>query len=160
MHDAWLSKKADDIQGFADKNDMNYFYSGLKEIYGPFHLNKICLNQIYGPTTSDTSPLLNTDGTTLITDKEDILTRWAEHFDTVLNRPSVINDEAINRLPQIPTKEALDIMPTTEELPKAISQLSSGKAPGSDSIPAEIYKNCGPALVLWFLQLLRLIWQQ
>ena len=55
-------------------------------------------------------------GTALITDKEDILKRWAEHFDSVLNRPSVINDEAINRLPQIPTNEALDIMPTREEL--------------------------------------------
>ena len=56
------------------------FYSGLKEIYGR--------------TTSGTSPLLNIDGTTLITDKEDILKRWAEHFDSILNRPSVINDEA------------------------------------------------------------------
>ena len=146
MQDAWLSKKADEIQGFADKNDMKNFYSGLKEIYGP--------------TTSGTSPLLNIDGTALITDKEDILKRWAEHFDSVLNRPSVINDEAINRLPQIPTNEALDIMPTREELLKAISQLSSGKAPGSDSIPAEIYTNGGPALVLQILQLFRLIWQQ
>ena len=51
-------------------------------------------------------------------------------------------------------------MPTREELVKAISQLSSGKAPGSDSIPAEIYKNGGPALVLQTLQLFRLIWQQ
>ena len=73
---------------------------------------------------------------------------------------SIWNDEAINRLPQIPTNEALDIMPTREELLKAISQLSSGKAPSSDSIPAEIYKNGGPALVLQTLQLFRLIWQQ
>ena len=72
----------------------------------------------------------------------------------------VINDEANNRLPQIPTTEALDIMPTREELLKAISQLSSGKAPGPDSFPAEIYKNGGPALALRILQLFRLIWQQ
>ena len=48
--------------------------------------------------------ILNVDGTTLITNKEDILMRWAEHFDSVLNRPSVINEDAINRLPQIPPK--------------------------------------------------------
>ena len=48
---------------------MKNFYSGLKEIYGL--------------TTSCTSPLLNIDGTTLITDKENILKRWAEHFDSV-----------------------------------------------------------------------------
>ena len=57
-------------------------------------------------------PLLNIDGTTLISDKEDILKRWDEHFDSVLNRPSVINDEAINRLLQIPANEAFDTMPT------------------------------------------------
>ena len=51
-------------------------------------------------------------------------------------------------------------MPTREELLKAISQLSSGKVPGSDSIPAEIYKNGGPALVLRILQLFRFVWQQ
>ena len=84
----------------------------------------------------------------------------AEHFDSILNHPSVINDEAINRLPQIRTNEALDIIPTREELLKAISQLSSGKEPGSDSIPAKIYKNDGPALVLRVLQLFRLIWQK
>ena len=49
---------------------------------------------------------------------------------------------------------------TLEELVKAISQLSSGKAPGSDSIPAEIYKCGGPALICRVLQLFRLIWQQ
>ena len=46
-----------------------------------------------------------------------------------------------------------------EELLKAISQQSSGKAPGSDSILTKIYKNGGPALVLRILQLFRLIWQ-
>ena len=51
-------------------------------------------------------------------------------------------------------------MPTREEFLKAISQLSSGKAPGSDSIPSEIYKNGVPALVLRILQLFRLVWQQ
>ena len=119
------------------------FYSGLKEIYGP--------------TTSCSSPILNKDETTLITEKEDILKRWAEHLDSVLNRPSAISDEAIKRIPQISTNEALDRVPTQEELVKAISQLSSGKAPGSDSIPAEVYKCGGPALICRVLQLFRLI---
>jgi len=35
---------------------------------------------------------------------------------------------------------ALDDMPTFDEIQKAICLLSSGKAPGSDLIPAEIYK--------------------
>jgi len=146
IQDSWLSKKADEIQRYADKKDMKNFYSGLKEIYGP--------------SASGTSPLLSADGTSLITDKSDILKRWAEHFDSILNRPSAVNNDAIDRLPQIAPNLALDTMPTEVELQKAISQLSSGKAPGSDNIPAEIYKHGGPALVRKLLQLLRLIWQQ
>ena len=58
-----------------------------------------CTKTIYGPHSSGTTPLLSADGTSLLTDKEAILKIWAEHFDGVLNRPSSINDEAINRLP-------------------------------------------------------------
>ena len=46
-------------------------------------------------------PLLSADGTSLLTDKEAISKRWAEHFDGVLNWPSSINDETINRLSQV-----------------------------------------------------------
>ena len=35
MQVSWLSAKADEIQGFADRNDMKNFYSSLKEVYGP-----------------------------------------------------------------------------------------------------------------------------
>ena len=54
------------------------------------------LKTIYGVTT-----LLSADVSTLLTDKEAILKRWAEHFDSVLNRPPSINEDAIDRLPQI-----------------------------------------------------------
>ncbi|KAK7091340.1 hypothetical protein V1264_009034 [Littorina saxatilis] len=145
MQDTWLSNKADEIQGYADRHDMKNFYDALKEVYGP--------------TTSGSSPLLSADGITLITDKEKILGRWAEHFDNVLNRPSTINDEAINRLPQVPINEALDDPPTLLETQKAIRLLSSGKAPGSDAIPAEVYKEGGAALTVRLHQLFLLMWE-
>lgn len=146
MQDSWLNAKADEIQRYADSHDMKNFYSGLKEVYGP--------------TSSGSSPLLSADGSTLITEKEKILDRWAEHFNGVLNRPSTINDEAINRLPQVPIDESLDVVPTLEEIQKAIRLLSTGKAPGADSIPAEIYKEGGMALVEKLHHLLELIWDQ
>ena len=74
-------KKADEIQSFADRKDMKKFFDALKTVYGP--------------QSSGTTPILSADGTSLLTDKEAILKRWAEHFDGVLNRPSSINDEAI-----------------------------------------------------------------
>ena len=121
MQDSWLRARAAEIQAYANRHDMKNFYSALKEIYGP--------------SSSGTSPLLSADGASLITEKEKILNRWAEQFNSVLNRPSSINNEAIECLPQVPTNESLNNVPTLEETQKAGHLLSSGKAPGSDSIP-------------------------
>ena len=85
MQDFWLSKKAEEIQSFADRKDMKKLHDALKTIYGP--------------KRSGATPLLSADGSTLLTDKLDILKRWAEHFNSVLNRSSYVNDNAINRLP-------------------------------------------------------------
>ena len=129
MQDSWLSKKADEIQSIADTKDMKKFFGALKTIYGP--------------QSSGTTPLLSVDETSILTDKEAILKRWAEHFDGVLNRPSSITDEAINKLP---CNSLLDELPTVSETVKAIKLLSSGKTPGSDAIPVEIYKAGDPPI--------------
>ena len=86
--------------------------------------------------------------------------RWAEHFENVLNRPSNINEEAIERLPQIPVNDTLAEPPTEEEVTKAIKRLSSGKAPGADSIPAEIYASGGPRLTESLTSLFTSMWTQ
>ena len=83
MQDSWLSKKAEEIQSFADRKDMKKFHDALKTIYGP--------------KSSGATPLLSADGSTLLTDKDAILKRWAEHFNSVLNRPSSVNDNACVR---------------------------------------------------------------
>ena len=88
------------------------------------------LKTVYGPQSSETTPLLNADGTSLLTDREAILKKWAEYVDGVLNRPSSI------------------MMKLSKDYHrwkvKAIKLLSSDKAPGSDAIPAEICKTGGP----------------
>ena len=60
----------------------------------------------------------------------------------------------------MPINEALDDPPTLLETQKAICLLSSGKAPGSDSIPAEVYKEGGSALTEKLHQMFLLMWQQ
>ena len=35
MQDSWLSKKANEIQSFADRKDMKKFFDALKTIYVP-----------------------------------------------------------------------------------------------------------------------------
>ena len=144
MQDSWLSSKADEIQSFADRKDMKKFFDTLKTVYGP--------------QSSGTTPLLSADGTSLLTDKEAILQGWAEHFDSVLNRPSSISDDAINRLPQVECNLLLDELPTVTESVKAIKLLSLGKAPGSDAIPAEIYKAGGTPVAKKMTEVFHIMW--
>ena len=68
-------------------------------------------------------------------------------FSAVLNRPADINADAIARLPPAETNTDLDNPPTEEVANKVIKQLSTGKAPGADAIPAEVYKHGGDTLL-------------
>ncbi|XP_059829770.1 uncharacterized protein LOC132396204 isoform X2 [Hypanus sabinus] len=145
MQDVWFSNKADEIQGYVDSHDTKRFYDALKAMYGP--------------QSSGSSPLLSADGTRLLTEKKQILERWAEHFNQVLNRPAKINDEAIARLPQVVINLHLDNLPT-EEVRKAIWQLSCSKAPGSDAIPAEVYKAGGPFMMQKLTELFQSMWNE
>ena len=111
MQDTWLSNKADEIQGYTDRHDMKRFFDSLKAIYGAL--------------TSGSSPMLSADGTKLIIDKNESVERWAEHFDGELNRPSSINDPAIQRLPQLAINPELEISPSEDEVAKVIELLSS-----------------------------------
>ena len=101
------------------------------------------LKTIYGPKSSGVTTLHSADGSTLLTDKVAVLERWAEHFNSVLNRPSSNNEGAIDRLPQIECNVQLDDFPAVMETRTTVQQLSSGKAPGADAIPAKVYKARG-----------------
>nr|VZI33671.1 unnamed protein product [Spirometra erinaceieuropaei] len=146
MQDAWTARKAEEIQGYADRNEWKNFFSAIKAVYGP--------------PTKGTSPPLSADGNTVLTEKTQILQRWAEHFRGVLNRPSVISDAAIERLPQVKTNVDLDLPPSLQETIRGVQQLSSGKAPGSDAIPAEVYKHGGPQLMDHLTALFQEMWRQ
>lgn len=47
-------------------------------------------------------------------------------------------------IPQNPTIDSLDLPPTLDEVRKAISQTSSGKAPGMNEVPAQLLEAAGP----------------
>nr|VZI28950.1 unnamed protein product [Spirometra erinaceieuropaei] len=146
MQDAWTASKAEEIQVYADRNEWKNFFSAIKAVYGP--------------PTKGLAPLLSADGSTLLTEKTQILQRWAEHFRDVLNRPSAISDAANVRLPQVETNADLDLPPSLQETIRAVQQLCSGKAPGSNAIPAEVYKPGGPQLMDHLTALFQEMWRQ
>ncbi|VDL89374.1 unnamed protein product [Schistocephalus solidus] len=115
MQDAWKLRKAEEIQGYADRNEMKNVFKAIKAIYGP------CIK--------GTTPLLSSELTTLLTEKSQILKRWANHFRSVLNCSSAISYAAIERLPQVDTNNDLYLPPSLPETIRAVQQISSGKAP-------------------------------
>ncbi|BHF63258.1 hypothetical protein SprV_0200625000 [Sparganum proliferum] len=106
MKDAWTARTSEEIQGYADRNEWKNFFSAIKDAYGP-------------PTKS-TAPRLSADGSTLLTEKTQILQRWAEHFRGVLTRRPTISDAAIDRLLQVETNVDLDLPPSLQETVRAV----------------------------------------
>ncbi|BHF63776.1 hypothetical protein SprV_0200677100 [Sparganum proliferum] len=61
MQDAWMACKAEEIQGYADRNETNKAFSVIKATYGP--------------QTKRTAPLLSCGGSALPTEMSQILKR-------------------------------------------------------------------------------------
>lgn len=129
MQNEWWTAKSQQTQQYADSNDMHNFYDSLKSIYGPKNCPLV--------------PIRSADGATLIKEQKQIVERWAEHFKILLNQRNVIDDTILNEIPDRPTINDLDLPPTFSEISQAVKSLKDNKAPGPDSIPAEILKHGG-----------------
>ncbi|KAH9590690.1 hypothetical protein MS3_00003278 [Schistosoma haematobium] len=74
----------------------------------------------------------------VITNIEERQNRWVEHFKELLNRLAPPNPPNIEAAP---TDLSINVgPPTIEEISMVIRQINSGKAAGSDNIPAEALK--------------------
>ena len=74
------------------------------------------------------------------------------YFSERLNRPTPATVEAPATIEQHPTQDDIANPPTLEEFVAAINSTKSGKTPGLDGLPAEIYKYGGAALHTQFLK--------
>ncbi len=84
MKDEWWNKKSKAVQDLAEKwKPTSFLHSPIKGGVWPTGL--YCFNA-----------LLNNSGTTLLTDKEDILQRQQERIHDLLNRPSTTTPNALD----------------------------------------------------------------
>lgn len=141
----WWQQKSRELQGLSDARDLRNFYAGLKEIYGP--------------SRSSTGILKAADNTTVLTNSQDILMRWKEHFSTLLNRSSTAADDFLRHVPQHPPQPWMAVPPTFHEFNKAIRSLKPRKAPGPDNIPLELILGGGLPLKTRLFSLILLIWE-
>jgi len=112
---------------------------------------------VYGPKETGSIPLRSIDGS-LLTDNVRIQERPAELFQVVLNQYSKFDTTVMDELPQWPTASHLDEVLTPEEVQRAVNQMSTGKAPGTDGIPSDVIKYGGKELLRHLSDLFTLIW--
>jgi len=144
MKETWWSATAELLQFAADRHDMKSFYDGLKAVYCPRDTGSI--------------PVRLKDGKTLITDRVGILSRWAEHFHGVLNQTSTFDPTVLSELPVWDANHDLMQPPDSSEVLRAINQTSSGKTPGPNGLPPELFKSGGPDFVSKLTLLYQSIW--
>ena len=130
-NDYW-NELSQDIQRAADTGNIRKMYEGIKKATGP--------------TPTKTAPLKSLSGE-ILTNKEDQLQRWVEHFAELYSRQNTVSPQAISAVEQRPIRRELDEPPTAAELSRALDQLSSGKAPGNDGIPPDLLKHCKTCLL-------------
>ena len=143
-NDWWLAKAAE-LQRFADTNDMKGFYQNMKTVWGP--------------RVSHPDQLLASDGTTLLTEKQDLLARWTEHFSKLLNETPDIDVNIIENLSQAPIQDWMDECPDIDEIIEATAMLSERKSPGPDGIHPEVIKRGGPKLISTLHEIIKEAWK-
>jgi hypothetical protein len=94
-----------------------------------------------------------------LSEEDDILRRWAEHFDELLNielsNQNTTSQETYQVLLCLSTDEPT---PTLDEVENATQKLEDNKAPGIDLIQAEVIKIASLEFVECMYQLITKIW--
>ena len=128
----WWEMKGEELQGATDRNDMNGFYSRLKDVW---------VTQAKQP-----AHLKSSDGVETFRNSKSVMARWSEYFQKLLNVPGDMEPETLENIQQGSVNTALDEKPTMNEMVRVIKELKYEKAPGADGIPAEIWKYGGANL--------------
>ena len=144
MEEAWWVELAETMQTHADTGNQQEFYSTLKAAYGP--------------TFRTPFRVRSGDGETLITDKEGTLKRWAEYFAGLLNGGNDFDPTLLEEIPDVPIFWEMDVPPTRQEIQSAIAGLKNNKAVGPDSLPAEVLKYGGDAVLECLCWMFHAVW--
>ena len=139
----FIKKLASEAEEAAEKRDFGTVYKIAK--------------QLCGNNTNHSMPVKDKQGKVLTTEREQAA-RWVQHFEEVLNRP---DPEEPADPP--PSKLYLDIdtsPPVIAEVRSAIENMKNGKAPGIDSLQAELFKADISTTSRLLTDLFSKIWEQ
>ena len=104
-----VGQQGDEVQQFTKRYNFKGFFSSLRAVY-----------VLSYPITT---PLLSSDGITLLQHKASIIEWWREHFSSLCNRPSTADPSAKKAI-----MDDLDLPPTLDGVTEATMQTSISKA--------------------------------
>ena len=146
MENQWWLELANEVQGYADSGDLQNFYAALR--------------RVYGPSDQSLAPVRSQDGSTLFTNKSDIMNRWKEHYSSLLNTRNPSNHLSLENIPQLTTITEMDLAPTMQEVAQSVNNMRNSKSPGIDGIPAELLKYGGETLLSRLHELITVVWEE
>lgn len=94
----------------------------------------------------------------LITNDEEIIDRWKEYFQELLNNNDNEEEEQENKDTQYNGPHLNIPPPTREEVEQQVKKLQNHKSPGEDEITNELIKNGGEELINNLQELISDIW--
>ena len=100
-----------------------------------------------------------TDGT-MCSGQHQVLERWREHFNNVLNIPSSFRENIVDSLTQEPTREWMRTPPTIEEIETAMLKSKFKEAGGGNDILPEMVRCGGRVLAQWLTDVVTKVWQE
>lgn len=141
----WYNEQAKSMEDAAAVGDTRKLFGTLRSLTNQRNL------------VSDT--IEDTNGN-VVEGKSNKLERWAEHFESLLNRPNPteLDNDILNALPQDSTIDISELPPSREEIETAIKELKNNKSPGLDGIPPEAIKLAGKSIIDRIHKLTQNIW--
>ena len=143
------NNEVEELESAAKRNDSRAMFAKQK---------KLCKQE--SNKLIEIRPVKSKDGQTLVEGTENIMARWKEHFEQLLNRETPKQEGAEARSTKL-ANEHLELEEEVHfwEVGKAIKQLKSRKAPGIDGIQAEIYKTGGSTIIKWLHRVINTVWK-
>jgi len=149
-----LARVCEDMEEARKKGDSKKLFAGVNKLCGKNYSQTITLGTVYGKDRKE------------IQEKDQVLTRWMDHFSELLNRqePSNTQDtlkeiEMITRSREQANDEMADEV-TYEEVRRAVQQMRKGKAPGICNVASEVLQETGPSTIKWLHRVIQAVWKE
>ena len=122
----WTNDLADEAEAAARNNDMRKLYETTRKLAGR-------INPTGRPVRDESGNLL--------TNANDQINRWFNHFQSLFNLPLEIEESAQFIPPQVPRIQRVTTSaPSINEIEKAINSMKLNKSPGIDQITSEMLR--------------------